>query len=528
MERFCLSARMIADALNGNVRETHFNFEGGPSITHVELYEPDIFRIRRDCVYLCLDGELPPRKRMERGGCLICDEKTYNPEEGDYGNCDVVVVEGLSRARIANTVSELLERKMSWSRQIELLAREGGDLTDILEASEKLTGLSLCVLDVNQDTIATSSKTVELAHPLWDTVVQEDKPLRSDILDHCKALPHDLCHPLHSGTTQILDIAGWSTYLHNLDRRGRPAMSLWAFKSQPSSPLRQGEIEQLEWVTDELELWLAKQKKVLLGRGRRSERYLIDILEGAFCNDWQIIDAGKQVGCDMEACPEHILLILQQATDKPRPDELIKNLEAAEKLFPQALWAISGCTIVALFGADECSYLPEADQHILEKYCRQKEYYGMLGTPFVHLSDAPKVLQQLTDCFTYLDPLKTPIDLYHYYNFAVVQSMNAVIRMQPVETMLHPVVRKILKYDKDNSTDYLDTLETYLTFRCNVTDTAKQLHMHRNTLQHRIKKIEEIGGRSFDDWSLRRAILFSNDYLKFVHDEFPTDLRTVG
>ena len=519
---------MVADALKGNVREAHFNFEGGPSITHAELFEPDIFRIKRDCVYLCLDGELPPRKRMERGGCLICNEATYHPEDGDYGNCDVIVVEGLSSARIINAVSVLLERKLSCSRQVELLAGEGGDLADILEAAERLVGLPLCVLDVNQDTVATSPWSSELAHPLWETVVQEDKPLRSDILDHCKALPHDLCHPLHSGTTQILDIAGWGTYLHSLDRRGRPAMSLWAFKAQPSAPLEKSEIEQLEWVSEELERWLCKQKAVLPGRGRRSERYLIDILEGAFFNDWQIIDAGKQVGCDMEAYPEHMLLLMQQAEDRPRPDALIKNLEAVEKLFPQALWAISGCTLAALFGADECSYLPEADQRILDKHCRQNGYYGMLGTPFAHLSDAPKVLQQLTDCFTYLDPDKTPHGLYHYHSFAVVQSMNAVIRMQPVETMLHPVVRKILKYDKDNSTDYLDTLETYLTFRCNVTDTAKQLHMHRNTLQHRIKKIEEIGGCTFDDWSLRRAILFSNDYLKFVHDEFPTDLRTVG
>lgn len=528
MGRFCLNARMIADALSGNVRKAYYNFEGGATITHAELYEPGIFRIKQDCAYLCLEGELPPRKRLERGGCLICNETTYRDSGDVYGNCDVVVIEGLSNARISNAISELLDKKTGIAREIELQVREGRLLEEILETAEKLAQVPLCVLDVNQDTLAASSKSPDLAHPLWDTIVRNDKPLRSDILDHCKPLPHDLCNPLHAGTTQLIDISGWSTYLHALDKRGRPVMSLWAFRREPSHPFGEGDIVALQWIAEELEQWAAHAKSLLTGRGKRTERYLIDIVEGVFVDDWQIADAGKQVGYDTDSAPEHLLLILQPASDKPRPDALIRNLEEAERLLPQGLWAISGCTLIALLGTEECSYLSPTDQHALERFCVQNGYYGMLGTPFAHLSDAPKVVRQLTDCFTYLDAEQTPCGLYHYYNYAVVQSMNAVVRMQPVETMLHPVVRKVLKYDTDNETDYLDTLETYLTFRCNITDTARQLHMHRNTLQHRIKKIEEIAGCTFEDWSLRRAILFSNDYLKFVHDKFPTDLRTVG
>ena len=49
MGRFCLNAHMIADALRGNVREEYYHFEGGAAITHAELYEPDIYRIKQDC-----------------------------------------------------------------------------------------------------------------------------------------------------------------------------------------------------------------------------------------------------------------------------------------------------------------------------------------------------------------------------------------------------------------------------------------------------------------------------------------------
>ena len=84
---------------------------------------------------------------------------------------------------------------------------------------------------------------------------------------------------------------------------------------------------------------------------------------------------------------------------------------------------------------------------------------------------------------------------------------------QPVETMLHPMIRKLIAYDREYHTDYLETFKIYLNNRCNVTETAKQLHMHRNTLLHRVKRIEELLDSSFDDWQLRRMLLLSFDYL---------------
>lgn len=91
--------------------------------------------------------------------------------------------------------------------------------------------------------------------------------------------------------------------------------------------------------------------------------------------------------------------------------------------------------------------------------------------------------------------------------------MRFVLANQPPETLIHPMIRKLQKYDEENGVNYLETFKVYLNNRCNAAETSEQLYMHRNTLLHRIKRIEELLGHTLEDWTLRRVLLFSIDYL---------------
>ena len=59
---------------------------------------------------------------------------------------------------------------------------------------------------------------------------------------------------------------------------------------------------------------------------------------------------------------------------------------------------------------------------------------------------------------------------------------------------------------------YLETLDAYFKNNMNMGETAQKLYIHRNTLQHRLKRIEELTGYcvyQLDDiLTLRLAYLF--------------------
>ena len=64
----------------------------------------------------------------------------------------------------------------------------------------------------------------------------------------------------------------------------------------------------------------------------------------------------------------------------------------------------------------------------------------------------------------------------------------------------------------------MNTLNTFFENNLNVSETARQLYVHRNTLVYRIERIQESTGlnlRSFDDALIFKIAMMVNDYLKY-------------
>jgi len=64
-------------------------------------------------------------------------------------------------------------------------------------------------------------------------------------------------------------------------------------------------------------------------------------------------------------------------------------------------------------------------------------------------------------------------------------------------------VRSLLEYDKRTGAGLMQTLEAF--FRCHgsPTEMASRLHLHRNTVLYRLRRIEEIGHLRLDDPEVR-------------------------
>lgn len=61
------------------------------------------------------------------------------------------------------------------------------------------------------------------------------------------------------------------------------------------------------------------------------------------------------------------------------------------------------------------------------------------------------------------------------------------------------VIEPLDQYDHRHQMDMVSSLFVYFEENCNGAQTSKRLFVHRNTLDYRLKKIEEITGRSLDD-----------------------------
>ena len=64
---------------------------------------------------------------------------------------------------------------------------------------------------------------------------------------------------------------------------------------------------------------------------------------------------------------------------------------------------------------------------------------------------------------------------------------------------IDPIVLDIKSHDKKNGSDYLKTLDVYLSHMMNVKSAAEELCIHPNSMHYRISRIEELFGIDFND-----------------------------
>lgn len=75
---------------------------------------------------------------------------------------------------------------------------------------------------------------------------------------------------------------------------------------------------------------------------------------------------------------------------------------------------------------------------------------------------------------------------------------------------------EVQKYDNLNDTELLKTLEVYLSGGCNVTTTADELFIHRNTLKYRTGKIEELLECDLHDFRTCERLQVAFDIRKII------------
>ena len=67
------------------------------------------------------------------------------------------------------------------------------------------------------------------------------------------------------------------------------------------------------------------------------------------------------------------------------------------------------------------------------------------------------------------------------------------------KALLHPALQILLQYDTQNQTELYNSLRMFLEFNLDILKTAQYLHVHRNTLKYRVRRIVELTGLDLAD-----------------------------
>jgi DNA-binding PucR family transcriptional regulator len=95
-------------------------------------------------------------------------------------------------------------------------------------------------------------------------------------------------------------------------------------------------------------------------------------------------------------------------------------------------------------------------------------------------------------------PLETE-HIYHYQKLGIYQFFVLLLEKRQEEEYENYSLKKLHEYDQKHNSNLVETLEVFLNKDNNINDAAKELNVHANTLNYRIRRITEIGEVDFKD-----------------------------
>ena len=147
----------------------------------------------------------------------------------------------------------------------------------------------------------------------------------------------------------------------------------------------------------------------------------------------------------------------------------------------------------------------------ISEYAEKNHPGWMLRMGISSISDRVESLHNSYDeasqCIQLMELLNYKAGLLFYEDTELYRLFLSLPGNQPAADFVKHTLDPILEYDKENHTDLLQTLKSYLWNNNSLLHTSEELHMHRNTVNYRIKRIEELTGRSVEDADTKLAFM---------------------
>lgn len=157
---------------------------------------------------------------------------------------------------------------------------------------------------------------------------------------------------------------------------------------------------------------------------------------------------------------------------------------------------------VLLFVEDPGQY----DKEKILSVCRKNHLRIARSLPFYNLFQSRKAYDQ---CKIALSYGKKRDDIIYYGDILPFHMASQEMGDSDVRSYLYPGMQKLIHYDEEHKTDYMEMLRFYLEEGCSNKKTAKVFSLHRNSVLKRIEKIKDITGWDLENSDEKRAILRS-------------------
>lgn len=168
--------------------------------------------------------------------------------------------------------------------------------------------------------------------------------------------------------------------------------------------------------------------------------------------------------------------------------------------------------------------LPKNTEECLEAFLGEYNAIASIGTPFrdYHmLKTEYRICDNLLEIVSHLDD-KNKSRIFHEDDFGpyfiidlCAKKYEELFSSNDIIYLVHPGLIALSRYDSQHNTNLRDLLYCYLCNDRNLSKTAKEMFMHRNTVLNKLNKINAIIDDDLDHYAVRFRLTFSFMIIKY-------------
>lgn len=508
-----ISINIIEKYFKNNIVFKNIRENADMTIESFEIFDGDSDSFVKDNLYLIKAEEMLNPKKILVDTNFICCNLPDEFEPQAYQHINLLIVENLSEQKILNKIISIFHKFNLLEKQLNALIYGKFSLQKIIDLATEMVEMPLNVLDLNHNVLAISSRLDAPDDRLWESIklgydyvdydmVLEGRPTMSDII----------CAP-GASVEMISNISKHFIKVSMLFNQGHAVATLGMHKTSDfDKPFEKYNLQIYDYIVEKLNRNFNLFFEEKADRGLLYEEFLHDIFNRKFKNSDEIEDLLLKLGFNPKA--KYLIGLICFRNTQIRTDYYFTMMDYLERIINDSKCIVMDSFIYIIIPVADGEYLADVMQIRLSEFLTTYNCLCLLSPVFTSFEELYKINAMFKVVLEYLKRHAYNDRLYHFYEFADQYSKWLLAENMPINTIEHPMIRKIIDYDKKHKSDYLETLKCYFKNESSIAITSNYLHMHRNSLLYRINRIEKLLGVSLDDWKVREQLSFFMSFLE--------------
>lgn len=443
--------------------------------------------------------------------CIIPQEKIYNSKSNW-----IIIDENTELIEIYEKVQDIIEhcKKMDkYSAKFLNALIEGKGIQHIIDIGFELLGNPMFVTD-NINRVLAYTKNVQVDDPDWNRIVGNGY-VSFNVVTSIKG--KELVEIINSSKSPVITDPGdkkipiLRTAIRNKNKPIGQLTIPGNFK-----PFCETDIEKAALIGNILSLEIQKNKLICSSNPSMLEYFITDLLDGKIKDHNIFKEEMKFLNYQLKS--NIYVLVIRAKQYYTENTSQIDITESIKKLLRDTIVVIYNDDIILVASSNRKSFQIDIELKGLIQLLVENQLHAGVSRYFHSLLDIQDYYKQAVKAIE-LGYLKNKQKvLYLYENYTIYHLMEVCASQEDIKKFCHPSLIVLQKYDYKNGTDFMKTLYCYLTNDKNLVKSGNMLHIHRNTMSYRIKKIQNIMNLNLNDDDIPFYLLLSFKMLEFIRN----------